>query len=115
MVLLQVEFKHHEIEVHFDVLQRRKHVSSLQETELKALLAGLDHSQATDTSTTQDPLNILDCINNVRRLPGCGRSAPPAVLRRELTKVMLQPWQICRNRDGSFSRERRPWGVMDVG
>ena len=94
------------LRVRCDVLQRRKHVCSLKDTELKALLADLDHAQAADTGMVQDPLSIIESINNIRRLPGCGRSSPPVMLCRELTKVMLQPWQICRNRDDAFLREQ---------
>ncbi|KAK9861254.1 hypothetical protein WJX84_000778 [Apatococcus fuscideae] len=68
---------------------RMKHVGSQRESELKMLLAGMHQSQDHSLDSQWDPIDALQSLNNIIKLPGCGASAPHEQLRLQSIKGML--------------------------
>ncbi|KAK9853888.1 hypothetical protein WJX84_002193 [Apatococcus fuscideae] len=75
---------------------RRKHVSSVREMELKALLAGLEQPQGLDSASHQDPIGTIQSLNNVMKLPGSASRALPEQMRVHAVKgMMVHPgWNV---------------------
>ncbi|KAK9853887.1 hypothetical protein WJX84_002027 [Apatococcus fuscideae] len=79
-----------------DPHMRRKHVSSVREIELKALLAGLEQPQGLDSASHQDPIGTIQSLNNVMKLPGSASRALPEQMRVHAVKgMMVHPgWNV---------------------
>ena len=69
------------------ILQLAKPVGSLKELELKALLHQLHQPQNPGSDSLQHCMSTLQRMNDVRQLPGHGRTAAPDQLRLDTVKV----------------------------
>ena len=70
------------------MLQRRKHVSSIQELELSGLLEVLQQPQSSSLDPRLHPINTLHSINEARKLPGCTTRPQADQLRMRSVKVL---------------------------
>lgn len=68
-------------------MQRPKHVSSLKHLELESLVVSLTQHQNLRPESRQSPLDTLQNMNNVAKLPGWGRVNPSDRLRTQSVKV----------------------------
>ncbi|KAK9844235.1 hypothetical protein WJX84_001137 [Apatococcus fuscideae] len=69
--------------------QRPKHVNSLKDLELKSLLENLTQQHDTGVNGKQHPLDTLQSMNAVAKLPGCGRVYPSDRIRTQSVKELL--------------------------